>query len=295
MDLGDIAMPVIDHASRTTKYYPNSRFRLGEGKPVVIMLDEFTKGFDPVKNMLHPLLEATNPRLGDVSLDDDSIVFLTGNLSSDGVGDTLKAHSRNRITVLRVSKPDAEQWLAWAVDNDVSGVVMAWVSNFPHALASYLDDGQKENPYIYNPKAMQQAFVSPRSLVKASAIVANRAAFSDNALTAALKGCIGEAAARDMQAFIDYQDQLPAWDDIINTPKTAKLPDGSGAASVLIFSAVTKVDKATITPFMEYLARMDAEWQAVFATTLAKNMSKQAIAFSSKAFTSWAERNEDIL
>jgi hypothetical protein len=51
MDLGDIAMPVVDHATGTTKYYPNSRFQLQHGKPVVIMLDEFSKGADPVKNI----------------------------------------------------------------------------------------------------------------------------------------------------------------------------------------------------------------------------------------------------
>ena len=68
MDLGDIAMPVIDHDTKTTRYYPNARFRLHENKPLVIILDEFTKGADPVKNMLHPMLEKANPRLGDKTL-----------------------------------------------------------------------------------------------------------------------------------------------------------------------------------------------------------------------------------
>ena len=66
MDLGDIAMPVIDHETKTTRYYPNARFKMHTGKPVIIMLDEYTKGAQPIKNMLHPLLEVTNPRLGDV-------------------------------------------------------------------------------------------------------------------------------------------------------------------------------------------------------------------------------------
>ena len=95
MDLGDIAMPVIDHDAKVTRYYPNARFRLHEKKPVIIMLDEFTKGADPIKNMLHPLLEVTAPRLGDLFIDegveddeDRSIIFMTGNLLTDGVGAT---------------------------------------------------------------------------------------------------------------------------------------------------------------------------------------------------------------
>jgi len=48
MDLGDIAMPVIDHETKTTRYYPNARFGIHTGKPMVIMLDEFTKGSIPL-------------------------------------------------------------------------------------------------------------------------------------------------------------------------------------------------------------------------------------------------------
>ena len=111
MDLGDIAMPVIDHETKTTRYYPNARFKIHEGKPVVIMLDEFTKGADPVKNMLHPMLEKANPRLGDIPLNKQNIVFPTGNLTTDGVGDSLKSHSHNRLVPVTISKPTAEEWI----------------------------------------------------------------------------------------------------------------------------------------------------------------------------------------
>jgi len=73
LDLGDIAMPVIDHATKTTRYYPNARFKIHEGNPLCIMLDEYTKGADPVKNMLHPMFEKANPRLGDISIHPDTI------------------------------------------------------------------------------------------------------------------------------------------------------------------------------------------------------------------------------
>jgi hypothetical protein len=46
---------------------------------------------------------------------------------------------------------------------------------------------------------------------------------------------------------------------------------------------------------MKYLERFDAEWQAVFAINIAKTPGKQAIAFSSKAFTDWVAKNQDLL
>ena len=56
LDLGDLAMPAINHTNQTTAFYPNERFKLQHGKPVIIMLDEITKASEPVKNMLLPVM-----------------------------------------------------------------------------------------------------------------------------------------------------------------------------------------------------------------------------------------------
>ena len=295
MDLGDIAMPVIDHESKTTRYYPNARFKIHEKKPLVIMLDEFTKGADPVKNMLHPMLEKANPRLGDIPINKDTIVFLTGNLTTDGVGDSLKAHSRNRLVPVRIRKPDAEEWIEWAMNKGIEPEVIAWVNRFPQVLASYLDGGQGDNPYIYTPKSNQKAFVSPRSLETASNIVRTRKQNDPDSVISALTGAIGESGARDMQAYIEFSDQLPTWEATIANPKTTSIPTSAGACAIVVFGGITRVTKDTITPFMEYLERFDAEWQAVFAINIAKTPSKQAVAFSCKAFSDWVAKNQDLL
>jgi len=294
-DLGDIAMPSLNREMRVTEYFPNAGLHLQSGKPVVIMLDEFGKAPAPVQNMLHPLLESHNPRLGDIPLPEGSIVFLTSNLASDGVGDVIKAHTLNRIVRLHVRKPDAEDWLDWAVNNGIDPVVMAWVRQFSHALASYLDAGEQSNPYIYNPKAVQGAFVSGRSLERASYIVSRRDKYGPNALIAALSGAVGESAARDMEAFVAYQDQLPSWENIIRNPQSAAVPESAGACAVLVFSAIAKVQKETMTAFMEYLERFESEWQATFAINIAKNPARQAVAFSCRAFAELVRKNEDIL
>lgn len=294
-DLGDIAMPSINREARVTEYFPNAVLQLQTGKPVIIMLDEFTKAPQPVQNMLHPLLEARNPRLGDIALPDGSIVFLTGNMAGDGVGDNIKAHTLNRVTTVTVRKPSSDEWLAWAVNNDVDPVVMAWVDRFPHAMDSYIDGDQSSNPYIFNPKKVQSSFVSPRSLQLVSNVLKQREHLSANATLAAMIGTIGESGARDMHAFVEYQDQLPTWEAIITNPKSAKLPDSPGACAVMVFGGVARVDATSITPFMEYIERMEPEWQAAFAINLAKNPAKHGVAFKSAKFRDWCYANEDIL
>jgi len=295
MDLGDIAMPIIDHETKTTKYYPNARFQFHLGKPVIIMLDEFSKGADPVKNMLHPLLEVVNPRLGDVPVPPGSIIFMTGNLSSDGVGDGLKAHTKMRITVVEISKPTAKEWLVWAADNAISPVVMAWVDRNPHALASYRDGDQQGNQYIFMPNTVQGAVVTPRTLELASNIIKMRESFDHTALHAALAGTVGAPAANSIAAFIAHQDSLPSWKDIIEQPHRTRLPTEQGALAVLVFGAIERVERSSLPQFLDYISRAEEEWQTIFCLGLARSKTKQAMAFTCKAFSDWAVKNEDLL
>jgi len=295
MDLGDIAMPVVDHETKTTRYYPNARFKFHHKKPVIIMLDEFSKGSEPVKNMLHPLFEVNDPRLGDEGAPDGSIIFSTGNLSSDGVGDNMKAHTKARLTKLVVRKPNAKEWLSWAVPHGIAPEVCAFVDRYEHTLASYIDGGQGDNPYIFNPRTVQDSFVCPRTLELASNIVSQRTNFSSDALIASLSGVIGEAAARDLQAFVAYADQLPSKESIIANPMNAQVPQAPGACAVVIYSLISSAEKDNFSKFMDYIKRFAPEWQATFAINIARSTVKQSIAFGNRDFSKWVADNQDLL
>ena len=293
LDLGDFALPYTVEASgvgKVTKFAPNARFKLQSDKPVIVMLDEIGKAIKSVKNVLLTLM--LEHRIGDVYLPKGSIVFGTTNLASDGVGDSLEAHARNRCCFVTVRKPDDEQWIDWAIKNSIAPEVIAWVKQFPQALASYTDETQRENPYIFNPtRAGQTAFVTPRSLEKASDIAKQRAILGDNLTITALSGTIGEAAARDMQAFFTVVDKLPTWDVVIKDPENAKVPDDTVAKCIFVFSALVKVQKDTFASFMKYLQRLDPEWQALFAKSIIKS-DKQTMAVSNKEFKDWALENQ---
>jgi len=304
LDLGDFALPYTETISedlKVTRFAPNARFKFQSGKPVIVMLDEIGKAMKSVKNVLLTLM--LEKRIGDMRLPEGSIVFGTTNLATDGVGDSLEAHARNRVCFVTVRKPhagfnadgsvDADSWGAWALENDIAPEILAWVKQFDHSLASYTDKSQKDNPYIFNPtKAGQTAFVTPRSLEKASHIAKKRLLLGEGVTISALAGTIGESAARDMQAFFTVVDKLPTWEDIIRTPEKAKLPDDAVAKCILVFSAITKVDKETLPKWLKYAERLDKELQALFARSLVKSSSKQAMAVSNKEFVKWATENQ---
>ena len=312
LDLGDFALPyteTIDStvinseagSMRITKFAPNARFKFHTGKPVIIMLDEIGKALKAVKNVLLTLM--LEHRIGDHYLPKGSIVFGTTNLMSDGVGDLLEGHARNRVCMAKIRKPEIgidstgavqpNGWAAWAIANNVAPEVIACVKQYPHMLASYTDPSQKDNGYIWNPtRPGDGAVVTPRSLYKASHIAKQRATLGEELTIALLAGTIGEAAARDMQAFFTVVDKLPTWEAIVANPLGAKLPEDTIAKCILCFSAVSRVEKDTLSKWLQYMQRMDKEWQAMFATSVMKSPTKQPFCVTNRDFKDYAIANQ---
>jgi hypothetical protein len=300
-ELGDIGIPMPNHETKTTALYPNEHWGFHKGEPLVIFIDEFTKpSSQAVQNMLHPLLNER--RIGGMHLHKESIVVTAGNNTTDGVGDMLKAHSLNRLTVVPIRKPhagfhadgsvDDDSWGMWAIKNDMAQEVIAWVKAYPHALASYKDGSQTDNPYIFNPKTPQKSYVSPRSLSRASNIVKQRDRITRNALITSLSGTIGESAARDMVAYVEVSDSLPTWTEVIDDPRGCKLPSSPAALNIMAFGALQRIDRGSIGKWFEYLKRTPKELQSVFCLSASKHPEKKQILMTSGAFVEWMRNNQ---
>lgn len=287
LDLGDLGMPVIDREAMTTSYAPNIRFGIGKGqnRPVLLMLDELGKASRPVLNMLLPVI--LEQRLGDVTLPTGSIVFGTTNLDTDGVGDNIPAHAFNRMSVLDMANPTCDEWLGWAVNHNIVPEVMAFARDYPQVFERYdLVDTDDKNPYIFNPMTGNtKAFCSPRSLEKASNLVAQREVLGDS-LLAALCGTVGEAAARDLEANVMLADEMPRFAAIMADPMKCRLPGGVGAYFLMAFSLVARANPENLTAIMTYVGRFESfEASTLFLTQLASNKSKVGFACKNAAFT----------
>lgn len=293
-DMSDIAMTIPNHASKTLESYVGSLFKMGSSKPKVILLDEFMKSPKLLQVIFTRLmLERT---VGDTPLPEGSIVFATSNNASDGVGDSMLAHAGNRVCIMKMEKPDADSWLLWASDNGVHPLIRAWVNMFPRCLNSYLDGGQEDNPYIFNPSKLSMSFVSPRSLAKSSVIVRNRDVIGDNATMVALAGTIGASAAGDMSAFLSLERQLPKFSDILKNPSTIKVPDDTAATLMLMFQATDALQtQEDLTKFMTFVNRIaSTELQAVFFTIMVRSKNGIKIARSNPQIAKWAVENHEL-
>jgi len=294
-DMSDIAMTIPNHETKTLESYVGSLFKLDNDKPKVILLDEFMKSPKLLQVIFTRLmLERT---VGDTPLPEGSIVFGTSNNQADGLGDTMMAHAGNRVCIVEMQKPEVEDWLVWATENGVSPLIRAFVHTFPRCLASYRDEGQEDNPYIFNPKKPVLSFVSPRSLEKASVIVSNRDKLGDNATMVALAGTIGQSASADMSAFLRLEKELPTFDNILKEPESTQVPESISAQLMLMFQAVDKIkQQSDLTAFMKFVNRMASnEIQAIFFTMMMKNSRTVKIARGNKEISEWAVDNFNIM
>jgi hypothetical protein len=298
-DMADIGMAIPNHATKTLEYYVASLFKMSNGKPKVILLDEFMKSPKLMQVIYTRLmLERT---VGDEPLPERggrrSVVFATSNNAADMVGDSMLAHAGNRVCIVPMAKPTVDEWLAWATEVGVSRVIRTFVKMFPRSMASYMDGDQDDNPYIFHPKKSTLSFCSPRSFYKADAIVSKRDRISENALMVGLSGTIGMSAAKDMAALLSLDKKLlDVRDEILVDPKNVTVPDDIAAQLMIMFQAVDVLEtQDEVTSFMEFVDRIkSSEIQAVFFTMMMRNARTIRLARNNKNISTWAAANHEL-
>ncbi len=298
-DMADIGMAIPNHATKTLEYYVASLFKMGNGKPKYVLLDEMMKAPKLMQVIYTRLmLERT---VGDEPLPEvngrRSVVFATSNNAADMVGDSMLAHAGNRVCIVPMAKPTVDEWLTWATEVGVSRVIRTFVKMFPRSMASYLDGDQDDNPYIFHPKKSALSFCSPRSLYKADRIVSKRDRISENALMVGLSGTIGMSAAKDMAALLSLDKKLlDVRDEILVDPKNVTVPDDIAAQLMIMFQAVDVLEtQDEVTSFMEFVDRIrSSEIQAVFFTMMMRNARTIRLARNNKNISTWAAANHEL-
>jgi energy-coupling factor transporter ATP-binding protein EcfA2 len=293
-DLGDIFIPKVGtaEASDYVSFAPNEEFGIHHGGPVILMIDELGKANPMVKNALLRVMQER--QIGAQTLHPDSIVFATTNLGSEGLGDILPAHARNRLCMVRMQKPDHLTWISWGIDNGIDHGLLGWVRDNPQVFQSFEDIGNPDdNPYIFHPRATgRTSFVTPRSLEAASDILKLREFMDDQSVTAALMGTIGDRAAMDMMAYVRLADDLPKLAQIKSDPESAPVPKSIAAQCMVVYRTLASIERDWIDAWMTYLNRMPRECQGMFANGVrTPGYSRQGIVMTNAGFTSWARTN----
>jgi len=294
-DLGDLYIPRFTdtEGGDYVSFVPNEEFGMHFNQPIVLMLDELGKNRSILNGLLRVMQEHS---VGSRPLPPGSIVFATTNLGAENVGDMLPPHARNRIMVVRMRKPSFDEWLNWAAPAGVDPALIVGVREFPDMLSSFTDvENPQDNTYIYDPRdASRTAFVTPRSLEKASDVLKCREFLGDEVVLMGMIGLIGAKAAHDIMTMVTLGDTLPKYVDIVAAPDKVKVPTGIGAQIMSALTCMQRAEAEDFTAAFTYIKRMPMEIQALFANQLMKSSSKALWVSRNATFTEFARKNFNL-
>ena len=284
---GSVWMPDLDRENGISRELPNERFGVSKSnqrgvngsKPIIAFLDEIAKAPQFIKNVLAPIVY--EQRVGNYHFVEGSVIFAATNLSIEGLGDSIQAHLRNRLVFVKMRKPSADEWVKWATDAGINPMVIAFVSNEPRVMASFLDyekggayegkDMSKDNGFVFNPKSTQQAYATPRSLAAAGDILdEGLGILDDTTIEQALIGPVGYTTAESLASFVRFGREICEYARVIKDPKTAPLSDNPTAQLIQVFQFVSRAkDRTEAEAIVSYVWRMRAEMQSIFCNTVA--------------------------
>jgi len=301
LDYSDVMMTIPDKDTKQLQQYIGSMWRMDSPKPKIILLDEFMKSPKMMQLIFNRMLLERS--IGDTPLPVGSIVFGTSNNEEEGLGDSMLSHEGNRVCLIQMIKPTADEWLEdWANNNNINPLLKSFVKSHTSTFASYKDEGQKENAYIYHPQKAQMSFASPRSIAKVSRMIDRMDTLyqptsskeSDDSikennrkiLLSLMAGTVGASFAGDFVTTLDMAEDIPKWEDVINNPETATVPDNIQVQMIVMYQAVDRLKSHDeVSSFMKYVNRIPhKEIQTMFFT----------MCFKTKRMAKYAGRNIDI-
>jgi hypothetical protein len=292
-DVGDFIVPKIKDVdgNEVCAFIPNEEFGFHfKGKKVIMMLDEIGKAKGGVMNACLRLMNERS--LGVYQL--DGIVFGTTNLAIEGVGDNMPPHARNRITVVRAAKPNAQTWIEeFAIPNGINPVIIGTVAEYPEMFASFEQyEKPEQNTYINDPRTVRQSFVTPRSMERASYVYERTRILGDDVMCHALSGTVGEKAMHNILTMDKLDSQLVAWDDLVKSPETVTVPTSAAATCMLVSKAVQRIERDTIQAWMKFVTRLPKEAQGLFARSIMSDKCpKRQVAATNTEFAKFAADN----
>lgn len=297
MDYGDIGQRIPNRDRKTLEFMVAEELNLDDPRPKLIMIDEFLKCGKTMRIIFTRLI--LDRVVGNRKLPEGSIVFATSNNASDGVGDFAQAHEGNRVTFYDLQKSTAQQWVPWAISKGVSEVTCAFALMNESIFASYHDEKERSNPFIFNPKTNNRSFVSLRSLYKADvAFVQNRDKLDEGFMRASLIGTLGQAGGELLYSYLSMAKEAVHPDLVFSDPEGTPIPSKLAVLYMLMFNAARAITtQDNLSAFLKFLDRTKANelTQGVFFTMLANDKTKSKLAYQNQRVQKWMTANPHLV
>ena len=145
--------------------------------------------------------------------------------------------------------------------------------------------------YSFRPDSPDSTYASPRTWEFANKIL-KVISEGDPTLPALMAGTLGHGVGSEFATFCKIHESLPKLEDILNSPKTAKLPADPGVLFALVGSLSHHTKEDNIDSVITYVSRMDTEFQVVcFRDMIRRDNSLMSLA----PMTKWISANASLM
>lgn len=266
--------------------FPNAKTRLMEffhdgGLPTdgegILFLDELPNAPPMVANAAYQLI--LDRRLGDYELPSGWVPFAAGNKASHRSNTySLSKALAGRFQHIDVT-PDVDDWIDWAIKNNVSPQTRGYVRFRTDAL--YTEDFSK----------VELAYPSPRAWVKADEIVQDRT-LSPAVRAELLVGTIGPGTATEFLGYCENEADLPDIKDVLADPGKVPVPERPSTKHAVISFLEGETKLKTFDKIMAYVERFPIEFQAVYVSSTTR---RDETLCTTAAYTKWLTKHASTL
>jgi len=262
------------------KYAPSTLFPLeNDSIPkgysgFLIFLDEMNGASKAVQLASYRLI--LDRQIGEHNLHPNTAIICAGNLITDkAIVSRMSTAMQSRLVHLQM-EASVPEWIDWALVNDIDHRIISYIGFSPKSL------------HNFNPDHNDHTFPCPRTWEMLSNIIKNESTISVDLLPL-IVGTISEVEARQFKVYIEICNELPTIEEILSSPKTAKLT--KEPAILYAVSGLVSHNLSTNTgdSLLKYIDRMPLEFQII---TLQQAIKKDPKIISLKSIKDWININK---
>ena len=180
---------------------------------VIVFLDEMNSAAPSVQAAGYQLI--LNRRIGQYVLPDNVVMIAAGNRETDkGVTYRMPKPLENRFVHFEL-RVDFQDWLNWAVMNEVDADVVGYLSF------------AKGDLYNFDPQSSSRGFATPRAWTFTSELIEDADDLAEGLQTDLVAGCVGEGIAVKFMAHRkiagDLPDPVEVLDGKVKTMKSTEI------------------------------------------------------------------------
>lgn len=238
----------------------------------LIFLDEFGGCTPTTQAVSYRII--FDRQIGQRNLHKKAYIIAAGNKEEDGaIVNPMSTALISRFAMFEMQLSHKD-WMDWAVSNGIDYRITSYLNFKPTHLYQFKADAT--DPYAC-PRTweMLSKIINPKGIPKPTKEIH----------LAVLASLIGEGVAREFMAFLELQDKLPKFEDIVAKPESTVMPTELGVQWAIMGMIAHNINVTNANQVCKYLDRFSDELKVVCTREI--RMRHPKLLDESKDFKAW--------